>query len=187
MIKRRAPELILSVIAGLMLLGQGMLFLAGMFLGLPPTDETLNELRTTLGEEGFGMFQIRNTIAGLTSGGAILLLSFLLNKRPQESKRLGVMIIILASMSIVGMGFLNLAVLPAVVLGIIGGALAIMKGRRVPVLEGPAPEKEDETMKFRAGPEVPEDPIAYRCSICNIDFGSDEELRAHMISRHIGH
>ncbi len=184
MIRKRSPGLVLSTISGLILLGQGTLFMAGIFVGLPETDETLDQLRAEMGEAGFRTFQIRNAVAGLSTGAAILILSFLLHRRPDESRRWGIMIIILALMSMAGAGFLNIAILPGVVLGVIGGALAIRSVSAAPAFEKPAPSKE-EIAKKEAGPEVPAGPIAYVCSTCNIEFRSDEELRTHVIRNHM--
>jgi hypothetical protein len=184
MIKKRAPEVVMSVIAGILILSYGIIFLAGIFVGLPPGDETLNELRVTLGEEGFRMFLIRNAIAGIAAGSAVLLVSRMLDRKPEESRRWGIMILVLTSMSMVGMGFLNLGMVPGVVLGIIAGIIAIKKGRKLPMLEVPKQKIQPEATAPITEPKELRTSMIYRCSICDVNFGSDKELTAHVLKFH---
>ncbi|MEM4207908.1 MAG: hypothetical protein QXW96_04740, partial [Candidatus Nitrosocaldus sp.] len=117
-VKKRAPEFILSFLAGLIILAQGLTFIAGIFIGLPQ-DEMLNDLRSMLGEEGFRLMLIRAGIAGISTGAMIILLAVLIEKRREESKRWGVMIIILCIISILGIGFINIGMLPGLILGLL--------------------------------------------------------------------
>lgn len=177
---RRPLEVTLSALSGVLFLTYGIVFLAGIFVDLPE-DEVLNELQRTLGEEGFLMFKVRNTIAGMVGGVALLLVSQLLIRKPEEKKRWGAMVIILSSITLLGMGFFNLGILPGAILGIAGGALAIKRGMKV----SKVPELQEEPVSavVTSNKEL-QSSIIYRCSECGINFNNDEELRKHVIRLH---
>ncbi|MCS6768273.1 MAG: hypothetical protein NZ517_06005 [Candidatus Nitrosocaldus sp.] len=201
-VKRRAPEFILSFLAGLIILAQGLTFIAGIFIGLPQ-DEMLDNLRSMLGDEEFRFMLIRAGVAGVSTGAMIMLLAVMIERRREESKRWGVMIIILCIISVLGVGFINIGMLPGIILGLIGGALAVRKGKGSIFAEGtgrgePAPEggggggvggTGEVTSTTNAagagGGGGAGAGMIYTCQECNLEFASDEELRRHAMSRHM--
>ncbi|MEM4365323.1 MAG: hypothetical protein QXJ44_05375 [Candidatus Nitrosocaldus sp.] len=185
--KKRAPEFILSFLAGLIILAQGLTFIAGIFIGLPQ-DEMLNDLRSMLGEEGFRLMLIRAGIAGISTGAMIILLAVLIEKRREESKRWGVMIIILCIISILGIGFINIGMLPGLILGLLGGALAVRKGRGSVFAEGAGYRDDNGSLQVERGEvkgDVGSGMMIYTCAECNLEFASDEELRRHALTIHM--
>ncbi len=193
-VKRRAPEFILSFLAGLIILAQGLTFIAGIFIGLPQ-DDMLNNLRDMLGEDGFRFMLMRAGIAGASTGAMIILLAVLIERRSEESKRWGVMIIILCIISVLGVGFINIGMLPGLILGLIGGALAVKKGKGSVFADATGERslqlgKESEERKNGIGvkvegPGVGSDTMIYTCAECNLEFASDEELRRHALTIHL--
>ncbi|MEM2923353.1 MAG: hypothetical protein QW560_02930 [Candidatus Nitrosocaldus sp.] len=186
-VKKRAPEFILSFLAGLIILAQGLTFIAGIFIGLPQ-DEMLNDLKSMLGEEGFRLMLIRAGIAGISTGAMIILLAVLIEKRREESKRWGVMIIILCIISILGIGFINIGMLPGLILGLLGGALAVRKGRGSVFAEGAGYRDDNGSLQAERGEvkgDVGSGMMIYTCAECNLEFASDEELRRHALTIHM--
>ncbi|MEM0030535.1 MAG: hypothetical protein QW572_01145 [Candidatus Nitrosocaldus sp.] len=198
-VKRRAPEFILSFLAGLIILAQGLTFIAGIFVGLPQ-DEMINNLRNMLGEEGFRFMLMRAGIAGVSTGAMIILLAVLIERRKEESKRWGVMIIILCIISVLGVGFINIGMLPGLILGLIGGALAVKKGKGSVFAEDATryrsaqvseesekseERKEDIGAKTEEGRGAGASTMIYTCAECNLEFASDEELRRHALTIHV--
>lgn len=176
--KYGSAQFILSLAGGIIILIGGIVSLLWLLVGFPISFGPLADLRHTVGEQEFRMFQMRYTIAGLSSGIAVVLTSFMLNMRPQESKRWGVMIIVLSIMSILGMG----GFIFGMVLGIIGGALAIIRRKSLGVVEEP---KKPE-VKVVAEAKTPEkSDVVFKCSTCDIEFKNDEELKRHIIRMHL--
>ncbi|MEM0496228.1 MAG: hypothetical protein QW178_04325, partial [Candidatus Nitrosocaldus sp.] len=79
------------------------------------SNSSSDDLQSMLGEEGFRLMLIRASIAGISTGAMIILLAVLIEKRREESKRWGVMIIILCIISILGIGFINIGMLPGLI------------------------------------------------------------------------
>lgn len=193
-VKRRAPEFILSFLAGLIILAQGLTFIAGIFIGLPQ-DEMLNNLRTMLGEEGFRFMLMRAGVAGASTGAMIMILAVLIEKRREESKRWGVMIIILCIISVLGIGFINIGMLPGIILGLLGGALAVKKGRGSVFAEEAgvgiggtgvvSSANANAGTGAGTGTGTGAGTIIYTCAECNLEFASDEELRKHALTIHM--
>jgi len=179
--KYRSAQFILSLTGGIIILIGGIVSLLWLIVGFPISFGPLNDLRHTVGEQEFRMFQIRYAIAGLSSGIAVTLTSFMLNMRPQESKRWGVMIIVLSVMSILGMG----GFIFGMVLGIIGGALAIIRSKSLQVEEEPRKPKVTKVIAEAKTPEKSD--VVFKCSTCDIEFKSDEELKRHVIRMHMAY
>jgi len=178
--QNRSAQFVLSFAGGIIILIGGIVSLLWLVIDFPPSFDPLADLRNIIGEQEFRSFQIRYTVAGLSSGVAVILTSLMLKMRPQESKRWGIMIIVLSVMSILGMG----GFIFGMALGIIGGAIAIMRSKSLEIVEE-EPLK-TEAMKVVAEVKVPEKlNMIYKCSSCNIEFKSDEELRQHVIRMHM--
>lgn len=162
----------LSFIGGILILAGGILSLLWLLLEFPPAFDPLSELREDMGPQEFKLFQIRFTVAGLSTGIAVVMTSFMLRMRPQEAKRWGVMLIILSAMSILGLGgfFIGMA------LGIIGGVLSIIREIPLEIVE-----KE----KTAAEPVVEDKNMIFKCSTCDVTFSSGEDLKRHVIKMHI--
>jgi len=177
--QNRSAQFILSLTGGIVILIGGIVSLLWLVIGFPPSFDPLADLRNIVGEQEFRSFQIRYTVAGLSSGVAVILTSLMLRMRPQESKRWGIMIIVLSAMSILGMG----GFIFGMILGIIGGAIAIIRSKSLETEEEPT---KPEVTKVAAEVKAPEKlNIIYKCSSCNIEFKSDEELRRHVIRMHM--
>ncbi len=175
----RSAQFILSLGGGILILIGGIVSLLWLIVGFPLSFGPLNDLRHAVGEQEFRAFQIRYSVAGLSSGIAVILTSFMLNMRPQESKRWGVMIIALSAMSILGMG----GFIFGMVLGIIGGALAIIRSKALQVEEEP---KKPEVTRIVAEAKTPEKyNMVFKCSTCDIEFKNDEELKRHIVRMHM--
>jgi len=173
----RSAQFILSLAGGIIILLGGIVSLLWLIVGFPPSFDPLADLRNIVGEQEFRLFQIRYTVAGLSSGVAVILTSLMLKMRPRESKRWGIMIIALSAMSILGMG----GFVFGMALGIIGGAIAIIRSKSLEIEEE---HRKPEVTKVEV--KAPEKlDMIYRCSSCNIEFKSDEELRKHVIRMHM--
>jgi len=173
----RSREFILSLAGGIIILLGGIVSLLWLLVDFQASFDPLADVRNMLGEQEFRVFQIRYTVAGISSGVAVILVSFMLRMKPQESRRWGLMIIVLSAMSILGMG----GFIIGMALGIIGGAIAIMKGKalksepRKPKVATVGTEvKTSESMN-----------MIYKCSSCDIEFKTDEELKRHVIRMHM--
>lgn len=178
--RNRSAPFILSLSGGILILLGGIVSLPWTLGEFEPALDPLADLREMLGEEEFRSFQIRYTVAGISSGIAVIMISFLLRMRAQESNRWGIMIIVLSGMSVLGMG----GFIFGMALGIIGGAIAIMRSRSVEI-------PREETKKpevVRIGPEekVQENlNVLYKCSWCDVEFKNDDELKQHIIRIHM--
>jgi hypothetical protein len=173
----RSPQFILSLAGGVLILLGGIISLLWLLVGFQASFDPLVDLRNMLGEQEFRAFQIRYAVAGLSSGVAVILISLMLRMKPEESKRWGFMIIVLSAMSILGMG----GFIIGMALGIIGGAIAIIKGKSLKI---------DETTKpvVNVGTEVRAQEtmtMVYKCSSCDIEFKTDEELKRHVLRMHM--
>lgn len=169
--KKHGAEYILTLIAGILLIMNSSTFIASFFIPLPP-DENLERLRQNLGEDEFRLFQIRIIVASIVSGSMLILLAIAMEKNPKDLMHYGIMTIIVSIISIIGIGLIYPTSVITTIVGMVGGALAVMKGRKgVVVIE----------QKYE---QVYED-MEYRCSTCNINFNSDDELRQHMIAKHL--
>jgi len=177
-VRKRKPEFILVFLAGLIILAQGITFFAGIFIGLPE-DETLNTIRHGLGEDMFNMFLIRAGIAGVSTGSMLVLLSILI-ERNEDNRRWGAMVIVLSIISIMGIGFINVGMLPGIALAIIGGVLTLKRGKGS-VFPGREYKHDTTSMDDM---RVRETGIIYNCSICNVEFVNDEELKRHIVRFH---
>ena len=178
--QNRSAQFVLSFAGGIIILIGGIVSLLWLVIDFPPSFDPLADLRNIIGEQEFRSFQIRYTVAGLSSGVAVILTSLMLKMRPQESKRWGIMIIVLSVMSILGMG----GFIFGMALGIIGGTIAIIRSKSLEIVEE-EPLK-TEAVKVVAEVKVPEKlNMIYKCSSCNIEFKSDEELRQHVIRMHM--
>ena len=181
--KNRSAQFILSLVGGIIILIGGIVSLLWLLGAFPPSLEPLAHLRNNImGEHEFRLFQIRYTAAGLSSGVAVILTSFMLKIRPHESKRWGIMIIVLSAMSILGMG----GFIFGMILGIIGGAIAIMRSKSLKIVEEEPRKPADKKVVEEA--KTPEKSnMIYMCSSCNIEFKSDEDLKRHLIRTHMEH
>lgn len=173
----RSAQFTLSLIGGMLILAGGIVSLIWFLVDFSPAFDPLSELREDMGQEEFKLFQIRYTIAGLSTGIAVIITSSMLKFRPEESRRWGIMIIVLSGMSILGMG----GFIAGMVLGIIGGVIAIVRRGEVQV-----PEKKPEVASVETAQEKPvrEENMIFRCSSCDITFRTDEDLRGHIIRIH---
>lgn len=174
---KKSTAFMLSLAGGIMILGGGIASLVLIFVEIPQSFDMLADLRHSVGEEEFRLFQIRYTVAGISTGIAVILTSFMLKMRPQESKRWGIMVIVLSAMSIMGMG----GFIVGMALGIIGGAIAIMRGKSLAIEE----QKQFERKTFSEAGAKEGASIIYRCSSCNSEFKSDEELKQHVLKMHM--
>ena len=176
--KSRSIQFILSLVGGIIILAGGIVSLVWFFTGFPSEVDFLSDLREAVGEEEFQSFQLRYAIAGISSGIAVIMTSIMLKVRPQESRRWGIMIIALSAVSILGMG----GFIFGMVLGIIGGAMAIIRSKSISHVEE---RKQSEVPKSVTETKMPEEQnMVYKCSSCDILFKSDEELRNHVIRIH---
>jgi hypothetical protein len=171
--ERRPAQFILSLSGGILILAGGLLSLAWIFVDIPQSFDPLVQLRQAVGEEEFRLFQVRYTVAGLSSGIAVILTSFMLKTRPQESKRWGIMIIVLSAMSVLGMG----GFVVGMALGIAGGIMAVMRAKSL----AERPEAEETKTREREPTSM-----IYICSTCRKEFSSDEDLKRHLIDAHYG-
>jgi hypothetical protein len=173
----RSPQFILSLAGGIIILLGGIVSLLWLLVDFQASFDPLADVRNMLGEQEFRVFQIRYTVAGISSGVAVILVSFMLRMKPQESRRWGLMIIVLSAMSILGMG----GFIIGMALGIIGGAIAIMKGKSLKI----EPRKSE---VVTVGTEVKTSEtmnMIYKCSSCDVEFKTDEELKRHVIRMHM--
>lgn len=169
---RSSAHFILSMSGGVLILVGGIVSLIWLLIDFPPTFDPLSELRENMGKEEFRLFQIRYTVAGISTGVAVIMTSYMLRVAPHESKRWGIMIIVLSAMSILGMG----GFIIGMALGIAGGVLAVKRSREL-VTE--AEEKKPVQI-------IMEDKnMIFKCSSCNIIFKSNEELKNHVIRSHM--
>jgi hypothetical protein len=169
-----SAQFILSLIGGILILAGGIVSLIWFLVDFPPAFDPLSELRENIGQEEFRLFQIRYTIAGLSTGIAVMMTSLMLKIRSQESKRWGIMLIILSAMSILGMG----GFIIGMALGIIGGILAIMRSGKLQAVE----TEEQQVAPMKRVEE--EKNMIFKCSLCDITFKSDEDLKGHIIRIH---
>jgi hypothetical protein len=178
-VQDRSAQFILSFAAGIIILIGGIVSLLWLIIDFPPSFDPLADLRNVIGEQEFRSFQIQYTVAGLSSGVAVILTSLMLKMKPQESKRWGIMIIVLSVMSILGMG----GFIFGMALGIIGGSIAIIRSKSLAIVEESA---KPDTIKIAVEVKPPEKlNMVYKCSSCNIEFRSDEELKQHVIRMHL--
>jgi len=177
-VRKRKPEFILVFLAGLIILAQGITFFAGIFIDLPE-DEILDTIRRDLGEDTFNMFLIRAGIAGVSTGSMLVLLSILI-ERNEDNRRWGAMVIVLSIISIMGIGFINVGMLPGIALAIVGGVLTLKRGSGSVF---PSREYKHDTTSMN-DTRVRETGMIYNCSICNVEFVSDEELKRHIVRSH---
>ena len=168
-----SAQFILSLIGGILILAGGVVSLVWLLFDFPPAFDPLSELRQNVGKEEFRLFGIRYTVAGLSTGVAVIMTSFMLNIRPEESKKSGIMIVILSAMSILGMG----GFIIGMALGIAGGVLAIIRSKHLQLME-------TGERKVTTKPAVEEKNMVFKCSSCDITFKSDEDLKGHMIRVH---
>jgi len=177
--ENRSAQFILSLAGGIAILVGGIVSFVWLVVDFPPSFDPLTDLRNITGEEAFRSFQIQYTIAGLSSGVAVILTSLMLKRRPQESKRWGIMIIALSAMSILGMG----GFIVGMVLGIIGGAIAIIRSKFLETAEEESKKPEITKVEVKAPEKLN---MIYKCSSCDVEFKSDEELKRHVIRMHLG-
>lgn len=176
--KSRSIQFILSLAGGIIILAGGIVSLVWFFTGFPSEANFLPDLRKVVGEEEFQSFQLRYAVAGISSGIAVIMTSIMLKASPQESRRWGIMTIALSAVSILGMG----GFIFGMVLGIIGGAIAIIRGKSISQVEE---RKQSEVPKNVMEAKMPEEQnMVYKCSSCDILFKSDEKLRNHVIRIH---
>ncbi len=173
-----SAQFVISLIAGVVILIGGIVSLLWLVVGFPLSFGPISDLRHMVGEQGFHAFQIRYTVAGLSSGIAVILVSFMLRLKPDESKRWGVMIIVLSCMSILGMAgfFFGMA------LGVIGGVLAVIRSKSLHAEGQFGKPKVMGTVVTRM-PEKSN--VIFKCSACEMEFKNDEELRKHVLKTHI--
>ncbi len=174
----RSPQFILTLAGGIIILLGGIVSLLWLLVDFQGSFDPLVDLRNMLGEQEFRAFQIRYAVAGLSSGVAVILVSFTLRMKPEESRRWGFMIIALSAMSILGMG----GFIIGMALGIIGGAIAIMKGKSLKTKEPRKPEVVTVGTEVKTSEELN---MIYKCSLCDIEFKNDEELKQHVIRMHM--
>ena len=183
-VRRRKPEFILVFLAGLIIIAQGLTFFAGLFVGLPK-DETLEGIRSTIGDARFSFLLIRAGIAGVSTGALLILLSILI-ERHEDTRRFGAMVIIISIVSILGIGFINIGMLPGIILAIAGGILTVKKGKGSIFAESKEHKGiNDYSTRSITTPSSNKDiNTIYLCSRCNIEFANDEELKRHIIKFH---
>ncbi len=175
-IKKRKPEFILVFLGGLIMVAQGLTFFAALQIGLPQ-DDMLESIRSSIGDERFNYLLIRAGIAGVSTGAMLILLSILIEKS-EESRRFGVMAIIIGIVSILGIGFISIGTLPGIILAIVGGIIAVKRGKGSIFASN-----EQKTYDYTTALHKDEN-IIYQCSRCNIEFANDEELKKHIIRYH---
>ena len=174
----RSPQFILSLAGGIIILLGGIVSLLWLLVGFQASFDPLADVRNMLGEQEFLVFQVRYTVAELSSGVAVILVSFVLKMKPEDARRWGFMIIVLSAMSILGMG----GFIIGMALGIIGGAIAIMKGKSLKTEEPRKPEVVTVGTEVKSSESMN---MIYKCSSCDVEFKSDEELKRHVIRIHI--
>ena len=174
----RSPQFILSLAGGIIILLGGIVSLLWLLVDFQASFDPLADVRNMLGEQEFRVFQIRYTVAGISSGVAVILVSFVLKMKPEESRRWGLMIIVLSAMSILGMG----GFIIGMALGIIGGAIAIMKGKSLRTEEPRKPEIVTVGTEVKTSESMN---MIYKCSSCDVEFKTDEELKRHVIRMHM--
>jgi len=81
-------------------------------------------------------------------------------------------------MSILGMG----GFIIGMALGIIGGAIAIMKGKSLRIEEPRKPEVVTVGTEVKTSESMN---MIYKCSSCDVEFKTDEELKRHVIRMHM--
>ncbi len=168
--KKHRAEYILTIIAGMLLIVNSSTFIAGFFIPLPE-DEALTRMREELGEERFQLFQIRVILASVISGSMLIILALAMEKSPKELFHYGMLTIIVSIISIVGMGLFYPVSVITTAVGIAGGIIAVIRGKKPVVVAEQTFESYQD--------------IEYVCTICNLRFKSDEELKQHML-KHIG-
>ncbi len=162
-------EYILGVIAGILLILNGLLFIAGLSITFPE-DDILIRMRSSLGAEQFRLLSIRVIIGSIIGGSMLIILAVAMEKNPKDLLHYGIMMIIVSIMSVIGTGLLYVTSIIIIGIGIASGIIAITKGKKgVVLLEHKYEEVKD---------------MEYLCTICNIEFRSDIELRKHML-KHI--
>ncbi len=159
-------EYILGMIAGILLLFNGLLFVIGSSLTFPE-DDILIRMRTELGEEQFRLLSIRVAVASIIGGSMLIILATAMEKNPKELLQYGIMIIIVSVVSVIGAGLLYITPIIIIGIGIASGIIAITKGKRGVILL----EYKYQDMKD----------MEYLCTLCNMGFNSDIELKRHMI------
>ncbi len=174
----RSPQFILSFAGGIIILLGGIVSLLWLLVGFQASFDPLVDLRNMLGEQEFRAFQIRYTVAGLSSGVAVILISFMLRMKPEESRRWGFMVIVLSAMSILGMG----GFIIGMALGIIGGVIAILKGKSLKIEEPRQPEAVVVETESKSSEKMN---MIYKCSSCDVELKNDEELKKHVIRMHM--
>jgi uncharacterized membrane protein len=182
-VRKRKPEFILVFLAGLIIIAQGLTFFAGLFIGLPK-DEMLEGIRSTIGDERFSFLLIRAGIAGVSTGALLILLSILI-ERYEDTRRFGAMVIVISIVSILGIGFINIGMLPGIILAIAGGILTVKRGKGSIFAESKEYKGINEYSAMSiTTPSSNKDNMIYLCSRCNIEFANDEELKKHIIKFH---
>lgn len=182
-VRKRKPEFILVFLAGLIVIAQGLTFFTGLFIGLPK-DEMLESIRSTIGDERFNFLLIRAGIAGVSTGAMLILLSILI-ERYEESRRFGAMVIVISIVSILGIGFINIGMLPGIILAIAGGVLTLKRSKGSIFAE----HKEykgiyDYGITTNSASSDKDVNMIYQCSRCNIEFVNEEELKRHIVKFH---
>jgi uncharacterized membrane protein len=182
-VRKRKPEFILVFLAGLIIIAQGLTFFAGLFIGLPK-DEMLEGIRSTIGDGRFSFLLIRAGIAGVSTGAMLILLSILI-ERYEDTRRFGAMVIVISIVSILGIGFINIGMLPGIILAIAGGILTVKRGKGSIFAESKEYKGINEySARSITTPSSNKDNMIYLCSRCNIEFANDEELKKHIIKFH---
>ncbi|GIU71660.1 MAG: hypothetical protein KatS3mg003_1139 [Candidatus Nitrosocaldaceae archaeon] len=168
--KKHRAEYILTIIAGILLIINSIAFVAAQFIEIPE-DESITRMREELGEERFKLFETRVIISSIISGSMLIILAVAMEKNPRDLMHYGILAIIISIISIIGMGLIYPISIITTAIGITGGIIAIIRGKKgVIILEH----------TYR---EVYPD-MEYLCTICNLRFNSDDELRKHML-KHI--
>lgn len=163
----------LSLVGGILILAGGIVSTIWFLADFPPAFDPLSELRDDIAEQEFFWFQIRYIVAGMSTGMAVIITSFMLKRKPEESRRWGIMLVVLSGMSILGMG----GFLVGMGLGVVGGVLAIIRSS-----EERAMEKRGLQPLETASHEVD---MTFRCASCDISFRTDADLRMHVAKAHV--
>lgn len=167
--KKRGLDIKLTMLAGIILIISSSSFILSLFF--PIRDSAIDNLRIELGENGFRLFQIRMIVASMVSGIMLILLSIVMDKNPKELTHFGTMTIIVSVISILGIGLIYPLSIIAALIGVAGGVIAILHGKK-----GVTQIKQD------VHKEVSNLDVDYVCTKCNLKFNTDNELKTHMIN-----
>lgn len=104
-------------------LASGILILVGAIISWMWHTSFFPQMGWMMGAPNIMSFTASLVVIGVVSGAIILLSALMMNSRPSESSKWGVIVLVFSVLSLFGMG----GFLIGAVLGIVGGILAIAK------------------------------------------------------------